>query len=398
MTTNAWPFSKQLLRLADAGSLPTSTGNRDLARQSPLLVDFSHGDVAAFPPHPRAIAAAVDAVSDPHSAYSPYRGHGNVREKVATSLASFTGRQIDPATELIITPGTQGGLYLALSSLVGPGDLVAIANPDYFAYGRIVTYLGARPRHVALRSEAGVARLDMSQLELALTEGARVICLSNPNNPTGAIYDSAQFREIAELCERWNAFLISDELYSRLDYGGIPIAHAWSSAGLEHRSISLVGPSKSESLSGFRVGVAIAPAKVIDAMERIQSIVSLRAPGYAQAVLGAWFGEEPGWMASRIEDHREIRDAIVSRWCEIPGLDVSLPRAGSYLFPRLPAMTVSTAELLATLRNDAGIVVTHGAEFGPGGEHCFRVNFSQQADVALEAADLIANFIADVAQ
>lgn len=398
MSTHAWPFAEQLLRLADAGSLPTSTGNRDLARQSRLLVDFSHGDVAAFPPHPRALAVAVEAFSDPHSAYSPYRGHGSVREKVAANLPPFIGREIDPEAELIITPGTQGGLFLALSSLVSLGDIVAIANPDYFAYGRIVTYLGARPRYVPLQSAGGVAQLDLEQLQAALAEGARVICLSNPNNPTGAVYDAAQFREIADLCERWDAYLISDELYSRLDFGGVPIAHAWSTPGLGHRSVTLIGPSKTESLSGFRVGTAIAPTQVIDGMERIQSIVSLRAPGYSQAVLGAWLGEETGWLSSRIEAHREIRDAIVSRWREIPGLAVPAPRAGSYLFPRLPPMTISAAELFAALRKDAGIVVTPGAEFGPGGDESFRINFSQHPEVAIAAANSIAEFITRVAR
>ena len=396
MTTHAWPFADDLLRLADAGSLPTSTGNRDIVRRSRLVVDFSHGDVAAFPPHPRALAAAADAFSDPHSAYSPYRGHGSVRERVAANLQPLIGREIDPEAELIITPGTQGGLFLALSSLVGSGDIVAIANPDYFAYGRIVSYLGAQPRYVSLRSSGGIAQLDMDQLKAALAEGARVICLSNPNNPTGAVYDAAQFREIAELCERWDAYLISDELYSRLDYGGVPIAHAWSTPGLSHRSVTLIGPSKTESLSGFRVGTAIAPPQVIDGMEQLQSIVLLRAPGYSQAVLGAWLEEEPGWLSSRIEAHREIRDAIVSRWREIPGLDVSEPRAGSYLFPRLPAMTISPAELFAALKNDAGIIVTPGAEFGPGGEESFRINFSQQAEVAIAAVAAIAESIARV--
>jgi aspartate/methionine/tyrosine aminotransferase len=398
VNTNAWPFAEQLLRLASAGSLPTSTGNRDLARQSRLLVDFSHGDVAAFPPHPRVLADAVAAFSDPHSAYSPYRGHGSVREKVAANLKPLIGREIDSEAELIITPGTQAGVYLALSSLVGSGDIVAIANPDYFAYARIVTYLGARPRYVNLRSSEGVAQLDIEQLKVALAEGARVICLSNPNNPTGAVYDSAQFREIADLCERWDAYLISDELYSRLDYGGVPIAHAWSTPGLGHRSVSLLGPSKTESLSGFRVGTAIAAPQVIDGMEQIQSIVSLRAPGYSQAVLAAWLEEEPCWLSSRVEAHREIRDAIVSRWLEIPGLDVSTPRAGSYLFPRLPALAISPMELFAALRNDAGIIVTPGAEFGPGGEESFRINFSQHAEVAIAAVNSIAEFIARVAR
>jgi aspartate/methionine/tyrosine aminotransferase len=362
------------------------------------MVDFSHGDVAAFPPHPRALSDALDAFSDPYSAYSPYRGHGSVREKAAANLRPFIGREIDSETELIITPGTQSGLFLALSSLVGSGDSVAIANPDYFAYGRIVTYLGARPQYVTLRSSGGVAQLDTEQLKVALAEGARVICLSNPNNPTGAVYDSAQFREIADLCERWDAYLISDELYSRLDYGGVPIAHAWSSPGLGHRSVTLIGPSKTESLSGFRVGTAIAPPQVIDGMERIQSIVSLRAAGYSQSVLRSWLEEEPDWLSSRIEAHREIRDAIVSRWREIPGLDVSTPRAGSYLFPRLPALTISPVELFEALRNVAGIIVTPGAEFGPGGKESFRINFSQHAEVAIAASNSIAEFIARVAR
>jgi aspartate/methionine/tyrosine aminotransferase len=384
-------FSAQAGRLAAAGSLPTSTGNRDFAER--LLVDFSHGNVGAFPPNPAAIQAASAAFVDEHSAYSPYRGHGSVRNRVAGNLRTFVGGPVDPDRQLIITPGTQGGLFLALNALIGAGEQVAIADPDYFADARIAAFIGATPHYVPLEYLEGHSELDLGALEAALRGGARVLCLSNPNNPTGVTYDATQLGRIADLLEKWNGFLISDELYSRLDFGEAPIAHAWSIPALRDRSVSLLGPSKTESLSGFRVGVAIGPAAIIDKMERIQSIVSLRAAGYAQTVLGTWLEEDPAWLANRIESHRWIRDQITGRWSSVPGLQLAPPRAGSYLFPRLPATAFSTQQILARMRSELGIVATDGAEFGPAGAGSFRINFSQDPQVVVAAAELMAVLI-----
>src|SRR5699024_10609783 len=124
-----------------------------------------------------------------------------------------------------------------------------------------------------------------------------------------------------------------------------------------------------ESLSGYRLGVAVGAAAVITRMEQLQAIVSLRAPGYSQAVLRTWFDEPAGWLDERITAHQEIRDDLVARVRAADGFAVRAPEAGSYLFPRLPELTVPVLDFVRLLRAQAQVTVTPGTEFSPHHGH-----------------------------
>jgi aspartate/methionine/tyrosine aminotransferase len=354
--------------------------------------DFSHGDVGAFPPIPGAFDLYQQAfVEGRRYAYSHYRGHLHVREHVARHVSEFTGHPVDPSHDIIVTPGTQGALFLALSSLVEPGAKVAIVAPDYFANSRIVAYLRAQPIAVTLHYEdpARAGELDLDALTGAFAAGAQLLVLSNPNNPTGVVYSPTQIDEIAALAEEYGAFVVVDQLYSRLMYPGTSFTHLRASGIADDRCLTLLGPSKTESLSGFRVGVAVGASHVIDRMEKLQALISLRASGYSQAVLQCWFCEPPGWMDQRINEHQAIRDDLHARFRATSGVTVRPTEGGSYMFPQLPPLRVSDVEFRALLRRDHGITVTPGNEFGIGYGRSIRLNFSQDHDKAAKAVSII---------
>jgi aspartate/methionine/tyrosine aminotransferase len=294
---------------------------------------------------------------------------------------------VNPDRELILTPGTQAGLFLALSSLIEPGDRVAVVEPDYFANRRILRYLGAElvPIELAYQDPARRATIDLDQLRSAVQQGVRTVCLSNPNNPTGCVYEPTTIEQIADICREAGAFVVVDELYCRLIYPGIQYAHLRAMPGMSEHCVALLGPSKTESLSGYRVGAAVGPDWLIDRMESILSIVSLRAPGYSQAVLRGWLTESPNWLQNRIAAHGIIRDRTVDQLRELEGIDVRITEGGSYLFPRLPRLAVSIAQFLDELRQVDGVIVTPGELFGPRCDQSFRINFSQH-ELATEEA------------
>jgi aspartate/methionine/tyrosine aminotransferase len=146
-----------------------------------------------------------------------------------------------------------------------------------------------------------------------------------------------------------------------------------------------MGPSKTESLSGYRLGVAFGSAAVIARMEKLQAIVSLRAAGYCQAVLRTWFDEPAGWMDVRIRQHQAIRDDLISALRELEGATVRVPMAGSYLFPRLPPLSIPHGDFVRALRTQADVTVTPGLEFSPHASDSVRLNFSQDHNNALDA-------------
>ena len=303
---------------------------------------------------------------------------------------------IDSDRNFIITPGTQGALFLAMGSTISRGDKVAIVQPDYFANRKLVEFFDGEvvPIQMDYFKTDTCAGLDLTQLEAALKTGVKVFLFSNPNNPTGVIYSSDEIRGIANLAQQYGATVIVDELYSRQIFVDRPFTHLCAQNIMDPENIiTILGPSKTESLSGYRLGVAFGSAKIIDRMEKLQAIVSLRAGGYSQAVLKSWFAEPEGWMTNRIAQHQVIRDDLIEKLRAVEGFKVRTTEAGSYLFPQIPKLEVSINEFVKILRLQAGVTVTPGTEFGPQFTDSFRINFSQDHGAAVSAIDRVVKMV-----
>lgn len=356
-------------------------------------VDFSHGDVDAFEPIPGSLDVFVEGVHvGGKQAYTEYRGSKGIREDVAQKLSNFTGTSIDNDKNLIITPGTQGALFLAMGSMIARGDKVAIVAPDYFANRKLVEFFDGVvvPIQMDYFNTNACCGLDLTQLEDAFKSGVKLFLFSNPNNPTGVIYSKDEIRIIAELAQMYGAQLIVDQLYSRQLFEGHSYTHLCAQNIVDPENvITIMGPSKTESLSGYRLGVAFGSSNIIDRMEKLQAIVSLRAGGYSQAVLKTWFNEPEGWMAGRIKAHQEIRDDLLTKFNAAEGFKVRSSEAGSYIFPKVPELDVSIIDFVKILRLQAGVIVTPGTEFGAQFTDSFRINFSQDHKAAVNAVDRI---------
>ncbi len=351
-------------------------------------VDFSHGDVDAFAPTPGAFAAfSAGVAAGGRQAYTEYRGDLALREELAPRLSAFTGAPIDGRDGMIVTPGTQGALFLAVASTVARGDRVAIVQPDYFANRKLVAFLEGEILPVRLDYMAGRDRagLDLDQLESTFRAGAKVFLFSNPNNPVGVVYSAAEIASIVRLASRYGVTVIVDQLYSRLLYSGVRYTHLLAQGVEAENVVTIMGPSKTESLSGYRLGVAFGAGEIISRMEKLQAIVSLRAGGYAQAVLRTWFNEPEGWLEERIRAHEAIRDDLLAVFGHCGGVAIRPSEAGSYIFPSLPKLAVSGPEFVRILRRQAGVIVTPGTEFGPFSEGSVRLNFSQDHEAAVAA-------------
>ncbi len=363
-----------------------------------VAIDFSHGDVndTAFAPAPGALEEFIAGEERGSAqAYTVYRGGAELRENLARKLSAFTGSSISGAEELIVTPGSQGALFLAVAATVTAGDRVAIVRPDYFANRKLVEFLGAEtvPVRIEYLGQVGGAGLDLGQLEDAFKSGVRTFLFSNPNNPTGAIYSAHEIAQIAELANRYSATVIVDQLYSRLVYSGHTYTHLCAAGIAADKVVTVMGPSKTESLSGYRLGVAFGAAHIVERAEKLQAIVSLRAPGYSQAVLRSWFDEPDGWLAERTKQHQAIRDDLIDVMRAVPGVCVRVPDAGSYIFPKVPALSIELYEFVHAVRVQASAVVTPGTEFSPDATDSIRLNFSQNHRAAVQAVQRIAQLI-----
>lgn len=365
------------------------------------LIDLTHGDTRAFPPPDYAAADFEDAITENTEAYTPYRGSESLRRLLAPRLAGLLGRQVDPARELIITPGTQGGLFAALSALIGPGDVVALPDPDYFMSERIVAYLGARAVRLPL-SVAADGRLTLASAP-AGAEEARLLLFSHPNNPTGGVYAPQTVAALAEWVVEGDRLAIVDQLYCRQLFSGSEFAHLASLPGMAERTVTLVGPSKTESMSGYRVGAAVGPAAVIDSMERVLGMASLRTTGYSQQTLRHWLDADGAWIARRAAEHEALRDELLARLRRIDGLAVASPLGSSYVFPDASgtgwgrAHPAPRGNELAVALKRAGVLINPGYQFGLGAPFSFRINFSQDSARLFESVERIASVLSAAA-
>lgn len=363
---------------------------------SGIPVDFSHGDVDAFEPSPGAREAYLGGLDlGGEQAYTEYRGKQNIRMHVAEKLTAFCGAAVSAVDGLMITPGTQGALFLAIAATVSSGDKVAIVQPDYFANRKLVKFFGAQifPVRLDYLSSINHAGIDLGQLEDAFKAGVRVLVFSNPNNPTGVVYSQAEIQKIARLAQVYEATVIVDQLYARMLYTSTHYTHLCAADINPENVITIIGPSKTESLSGYRLGVAFGSPHIIERMEKLQAIVSLRAAGYSQSVLWTWFAEPDGWISERIILHEALRDALLARLRRVKGLQARSPEAGSYLFPQLPELSVDAQTFVKLLRYQAGVTVTPGTEFGPHSSDSIRFNFSQDFATAIDAIDRVGELI-----
>jgi aspartate/methionine/tyrosine aminotransferase len=231
--------------------------------------------------------------------------------------------------------------------------------------------------------------IDLDALKVALDLRPRLMLFSHPNNPTGAVFDASVIREVAQLARETDLYVVVDELYARLIYDGQPFHHLIELEGMQERCVTLLGPSKTESMSGFRLGVAVAPADVVDRMEDVLSITALRAPAYAQHALVRWLDEDGEFVAQRVRDYQQLRDETVERINRSGILQVTAPRGTAYMFPRLMDGERSDQDIALRLARKAEVMINPGYQFGERGAGHFRICFAQDERVWGGALDPI---------
>ncbi len=351
------------------------------------LLDTTHFDTVRFPPPDWATDVLQQASADGELAYTPYRGNPDVLASIAGPIGALLGVQIDPTRNLALTPGTQGGLFTTMSALLDPGDLVLVSDPEYLFTERMLAFLGARVERIPVVHSGGVADLDLSAVERLLPEQPKLVLFSHPHNPTGAVYPPQTIARLAELAVEGNFRVMVDQLYCRLVYDETPYRHLVAEPGMTDRVITLLGPSKTESLSGYRLGVVVGPADVLDAVEQTLAVTSLRAPAYAQHLLRHWLVDDHDFLAQRVTDLRALRETTIARLREVPGLRLDRQGGTAYVFPDVSALGVPDVEIAAALQRDAGVIASPGYQFGPSGIGHFRLCYArdeQEWDAALD--------------
>lgn len=349
----------------------------DLLANAPAgFLDTTHFDTVRFPPPPWALQRFSQAASNGALAYSGYRGHSAVLGAVAETVSRLLQVSVDPSQNLVLTPGTQAGLFASLSATVEAGDRVALFDPDYLFSARILRFLDADVTYIPMRLHDPGPDFERLEHEFEV-KGTRFLVFSHPNNPSGAVFSKATISRIAELAVRFGVTVLIDELYARLLHDSVAFAHLAAEPGMAERTITLLGPSKTESLSGYRLGVVVGPAAIMRRIENVVSIMALRAPAYAQHVLVPWMRDDHAWLAERMSAFTALRTTTVDALRRLPWLKVTIQSGTAYVWPDVSALRVPSNEVAQALLRDAGVLVSPGYQFGPGAGGHFRLCYAR---------------------
>ena len=220
-------------------------------------------------------AAALEAIADGHNQYAPLRGEPVLRAAVAAHAARFYGQEVDPATEITVTSGVTEAIHAAVFSFVDPGDEVIVFEPFYDCYVPSIRMAGGIP--VAVTLHAPSFRFDSRELRAAFSPRTKALILNTPHNPTGILFSQDELVIIAELCQEFDVLVITDEVYEHIVFDGTKHVRLATLPGMWERTLTLSGAGKTFSCTGWRIGWAIGPAPLHDALCRLRQFTVFAA-------------------------------------------------------------------------------------------------------------------------
>jgi aspartate/methionine/tyrosine aminotransferase len=329
------------------------------------------------PTPPHIIDAAFKALRDGRTGYADNQGEPQLRQAVAEKLARDQGLKYDPDREILITDGATQGLSVALAALVQPGDEVLLPDPIYDAYGGPIALWGGQAVRVASRIAGGRFTFDRAALEAARTPRTRGLLLNTPWNPVGTVLTREELSEAVAFAEAHNLFLISDEIYEKLVYDErTHVSPASLSAAARERTVLINSLSKTYAMTGWRVGYCAGPAEVIQAMLVVLQQSSRGPATFVQDAAAYALRADQTWTRWVAGEFQKRRDRLVTLLRGIPGVNPLVPEGGLFVMVDVRDLGVPSDEVRRFLMHMAGVVVLHGAAYGPGGEGTLRVSFA----------------------
>ena len=343
-----------------------------------------------FPTPSHIVEAAVKALKEGMTHYTPTQGIPQLREAIAAYYKKF-GVEVDPEKEIIVTPGSQQALYLTLASTVEPGDEVLIPDPSYLVYVPTVRFLGGKPVRFTLKAEG--FHLDLEEIKARITDRSKILILCSPNNPTGTVFTEEELKGVAELAEEHDLLVISDEIYSEFVWDGRRYVSMASIPGMKERTVVVVSFSKTFAMTGWRLGYLIAPGGLVEQMLKIQGNMVLCPTAHVQvagvaALTGPW---EP--IRKMAEEYNRRREYLVKRLNEIEGINCPKPEGAFYLFPDISEVSKSSVEFCEGLMKEKRVAIVPGSAFGPHGEGYVRIPLVKPIEVLEEAANRIEAYV-----
>ncbi|MAM11070.1 MAG: aminotransferase [Rhizobiaceae bacterium] len=361
------------------------------AAGTPILeLTIGEPDVAPDPVLAEVVASALE---QGRIGYSNGRGEPELLKALSARYTARTGRAIGPEN-VVCFPGTQTALFAVMLTLVEEGDAVLVGDPLYATYEGVIRSTGAEMAPVPLKPEDGFhMRADI--LEQAITDNSRVLLLNTPHNPTGAVLTAEELAEIGDVCRRHDLWIIADEVYEELIFGG-DFASPLDNADLAGRTIAVSSISKSHAAPGFRSGWAIGPAAFCARLLPVaETMLFGNQPFIADATAAAI--ERPSGVSAALRASLRRRAALlVDALSAAPGILCAMPEAGMFAFVDVSATGLSGEAFALGLLESEHLAVMPGSSFGVEADGFIRISLTVPDEDIAEAARRIGRFAASL--
>ena len=337
---------------------------------------------------------AIDYLDKGATRYTANAGLASLRAEICNFYARKYNVEYNPKTEALVTVGGSEGIDMAIRSVISPGDDVLLVEPCFVCYRPIVEICGGNVITINTKAEDNF-KLTAEEIEEAVTPKTKLIIMLYPNNPTGAVMRKDDLNKISEVIKKHDLLVLTDEIYSALTYGNETHTSIASLPEMKERTIVINGFSKTYSMTGWRLGYALAPAEIIEQMTKLHQFAIMSAPTNSQHAAIEALKNGDSDIEKMREEYDLRRRYTVSRFNEM-GLSCFEPEGAFYAFPSIKSTGLSSDDFCEKLIMDKRVAVIPGNAFGECGEGHIRVSYCYSIDNIRKAADRIEEFLSSL--
>ncbi|MBN1885371.1 MAG: pyridoxal phosphate-dependent aminotransferase [Candidatus Krumholzibacteriota bacterium] len=332
------------------------------------------------------IDAAKKALDKGFTHYVPSAGIPEVRKAFADFITRDRGLEVGP-DNIVVTPGAKPILFFSILALVDKGDEVVYPNPGFPIYESVINFVGGKPVPIPLREEKEFS-FDLDEMRGLVNEKTKLIILNSPHNPTGGSMTPADMKGVAELAEKNDAWILSDEVYSKMVYDGKHVS-IFDYPEVRDRVILLEGHSKTYAMTGWRLGYGIMPKELAAQIAKIQTNSNSCTSAFVQMAGKAAIEGPQDESLKMMAEFKARRDIFVDGLNTIPGFKCLRPKGAFYVFPNITGTGMKSKQLEEHLLAEAGVAGLSGTSFGRYGEGYLRFSYANSQENLLKALEKI---------
>lgn len=386
-----------ILKLSEKCEKIPGSKIREMFRKAGLysdVIDFTIGE-PDFVSSQIVNDAAYNAIITGKEKYTENAGVFELRKLLSVDLQKRNGRYYDPERQIIITPGAMGALFLAFRVILNKDDEVILSNPTWTNYKQQIE-MNDGIAVFADASEENDFMIETDKIEQVITERTKAILINSPANPTGGVLDRNTLLKISEIAQKHNLIVIADETYRRITYDGEICYSIGAIPGMEDRALIIDSFSKSNAMTGWRVGYAAGPDEIIQNMVKFQENISACVAEPSQyAAIAALKGDDEH-INRMVAEYEKRRNYICDRIDKIDMLSIKRPKGAFYAFINVKETGLSSDEFVNQLFESKHVLVVPGTAFGGNGEGYIRMSYATDIKTIKEGLDRIEAFVEEL--